>query len=279
MNEDGEDKIETRYKIESALVFNKLILTALKFTPVVLSQHMPYKELSTGRYKTQPPPKSQASLPRFILSHFSTIMYLIKTLPSTPQASEESEGADSLLYTVVQESAKILPWVMDAKKQLKAYIKILLELWSSAADNVRIAAFLAVRNVYMAGDEGIKDLCLKSIYSALLPALRVTSAHTVPALNLMKNSAAELYQLHPNLSYQHAFGYIRMLAVHLRGIVRGGQGDQAVFKAVYNWQFVHCIDFWSRVLAGACDVSREGEESPLQALIYPLVQIALGVIR
>lgn len=99
----------------------------------------------------------------------------------------------------------------------------------------------------------------------------------------MKNSAAELYQLTPNLSYQHAFGYIRMLAVHLRSVVRGGQGDKEAFRAVYNWQFVHCIDFWSRVLAGACDkqkvVENGGLASPLEPLIYPLVQIALGAIR
>ncbi len=99
----------------------------------------------------------------------------------------------------------------------------------------------------------------------------------------MKNSAAALYQLDPNLSYQHAFGYIRMLAVHLRSVVRGGQGDQDAFRAVYNWQFVHCIDFWSRVLAEACDrekaIENGGLASPLEPLIYPLVQIALGAIR
>lgn len=30
-------------------VFNKLILTALKFTPVVLNKHMPSKELASGK--------------------------------------------------------------------------------------------------------------------------------------------------------------------------------------------------------------------------------------
>ncbi len=31
------------------LVFNKLVLTALKFTPVVLAKHMPYKVSSHGK--------------------------------------------------------------------------------------------------------------------------------------------------------------------------------------------------------------------------------------
>ena len=104
----------------------------------------------------------------------------------------------------------------------------------------------------------------------------------------MKNTAAELYFLSPEKSYPHAFTFIRMLAVHLRNVVRsstsGKVGDnQEAFRAVYNWQYVHCVDFWGRVLGGASslDAQREnaGVESPLKPLIYPLTQIALGVVR
>jgi nucleolar complex protein 2 len=118
--------------------------------------------------------------------------------------------------------------------------------------------------------------------------MRLTSVHTLPSINLMKNTAAELFQLDPALSYQHAFTFIRMLAVHIRNVVRsttsgkGGEDGQA-FKAVYNWAYVHSIDFWSQVLAGAASVeaqhARGGLESPLKPLIYPLTQIALGVVR
>lgn len=50
---------------------------------------------------------------------------------------------------------------------------------------------------------------------------------------------------------------------------------------MYNWQFVHCIDFWSIVLARACDVrsNAEGSDNELKALIYPLVQVSLGSIK
>jgi hypothetical protein len=76
MNEDdSEETVPTKYVVESSLgeywqkagvnkekwrlaadyllrsnaVFNKLVLTALKFTPVVLAKHMPYKVTSHGR--------------------------------------------------------------------------------------------------------------------------------------------------------------------------------------------------------------------------------------
>ena len=54
------------------------------------------------------------------------------------------------------------------------------------------------------------------------------------------------------------------------------------FRQVYNWQYVHCVDFWCIVLARACDSQAElqrGEESELKALIYPLTQVALGGIK
>lgn len=50
---------------------------------------------------------------------------------------------------------------------------------------------------------------------------------------------------------------------------------------MYNWQFVHAIDFWSLVLSASCDkdhVAQHGE-SPLKQLMYPLIQVALGAIR
>ena len=51
---------------------------------------------------------------------------------------------------------------------------------------------------------------------------------------------------------------------------------------MYNWQYVHCVDFWAIVLARACDRQAEaerGSESELRPLIYPLVQVTLGAIK
>jgi nucleolar complex protein 2 len=51
-------------------------------------------------------------------------------------------------------------------------------------------------------------------------------------------------------------------------------------KQVYNWQYVHAIDFWSLVLARACESHGSDVKSgDMQPLIYPLVQIATGAIK
>jgi len=57
---------------------------------------------------------------------------------------------------------------------------------------------------------------------------------------------------------------------------------QEAYKNVYNWQFVHCVDFWCTVLGRACDTTAEaakGKSSELRPLIYPLVQVSLGAIK
>ena len=56
---------------------------------------------------------------------------------------------------------------------------------------------------------------------------------------------------------------------------------QEAYKQVYNWQYVHCIDFWALVLARACasQTGPESGESDLKPLIYPLVQVSLGAIK
>ena len=43
-------------------------------------------------------------------------------------------------------------------------------------------------------------------------------------------------------------------------------------QAVYNWQFIHCLDLWSRMLG---HVTHES----LRPLIYPLVQVMVGAIH
>lgn len=100
--------------------------------------------------------------------------------------------------------------------------------------------------------------------------------HTLPSINLMKNSASELYALDSTASYQQAFSFIRQLAIHLRNALKTRSAD--AFKSVYNWQYLHCIDFWSIVLGAACD-KEQPQESEMQQLIYPLVQVASGAIR
>ncbi|KAH8114877.1 Noc2-domain-containing protein [Phellopilus nigrolimitatus] len=266
MNEEDE---VLAWTIDSPSVYEKLVTTALRYTPIVLAHHVPYKKLPDNKFKPPTQTPKLKALQKLILSYFHNVLHFIDQL-----------SASDTLILAVSESAKLVPYVIGSRKAVRAYLKTCLKLWSSAEDDVRIAAFLAIRRLGSSSDEAIKDMVLKSTYLTLLRNAKSTTAHTLPSINLMKNSASELFCADHAAAYQHAFGYIRQLAVHLRNSMKVKSKD--AFKQVYNWQYVHCIDFWSLILARACDSRAEllrGQESELRALLYPLTQVALGAIK
>lgn len=180
--------------------------------------------------------------------------------------------------------AVLTPYFLSFRKFLKSFLQAVVEVWSTNTSDeaTRITAFLLVRKVAVIGDEGLKEMCLKALYAGFVKASRQTTIHTIQGINLMKNSASEVVGLPgmEKVGYQAGFNYIRQLAVHLRNSIT--HNSQESYKTVYNWQYAHCLDFWSRALAMHCDGLKEaqaGKESTLRPLIYPLVQVTLGAIR
>ncbi|THG99120.1 hypothetical protein EW026_g3172 [Hermanssonia centrifuga] len=266
MNEDNE---VLAWSIDSPAVYNKLVTTSLKYTPVVLSHHCPHKTYANGKFKGPTQTPKWKTLQKLILSYFHNAVHILTQLTD-----------NELLILALSETAKLVPYVTSSRKAMKVYLKTCLDLWSSATDDVRIAAFLSVRRLISSTDESLMDLALKNTYLTLVRACKSTSAHTLPSINLMKNSASELYTIDHAIAYQHAFGYIRQLAILLRNSLK--VKSKEAYKQVYNWQYVHCVDFWAIVLARACDRQTEaerGSESELRPLIYPLVQVTMGATK
>lgn len=264
----ADDGVDLSYSVNNAAVFNKLIMTSLKYVPVVLQHHIGYKQLPSGKYKLPSNSKKFAALQKSVQSFFSSLHRLLRTLPE-----------HKLLYVCVDESAKMIPYILQNRRLARQHAKMLLELWSTAEENVRIAAFLSLRKLAAAGDETLLELCLHGAYRGIVRGSKVMSAHSLANINLMKNSASELFAIDLNVSYQQAFGFIRQLAIHLRACLKNK--TQESYQAVYNWQYVHCIDFWSIVLSTTCDkerIAEQGQASIMQPLIYPLVQAATGAI-
>jgi nucleolar complex protein 2 len=108
----------------------------------------------------------------------------------------------------------------------------------------------------------------------------------------MGNCIVELYTLDYASAYQHAFIYIRQLALHLRtALMKHTPESMAV---VYCWQYIHCLKLWVAVLSASqkkndsIDESssklgggagKDEEANLLRSLVYPLTEIILGVCR
>ncbi|TCD60839.1 Nucleolar Complex 2 protein [Steccherinum ochraceum] len=193
-------------------------------------------------------------------------------------SNDESVGSGESLEGEDIENmdlSELVPPNVGNRKAVKLYFKECLRRWSNGDD----AAFAAVQSLASTSDATVLNAALKNTYLVLVRSCKTTTPYTIASIASMKESAADLFAMDHGAAYQHAFGYIRQLAIHLRNSMRFKSKE--AYKQVYNWQYVHSVDFWSIVLARACDREStiERGESELKALIYPLVQVALGAIK
>ncbi|KAG8674337.1 Nucleolar Complex 2 protein [Fusarium poae] len=270
LNETDEET-EQRYVINSPEVYNDILLLALKQIPTVMNHHLPIKESASGRVYVQTESRKFHTLSLLLKTYTSSIMHLLSSLSD-----------DKTLKLTLSSITPILPYLLSFKKLVKALAKSVVNFWAQPAssETTKITAFLVLRRLVVIGDKGIRETVLKAVYQGLIQGCRVTNANTIQGINLMKNSAAELWGIDQAVGYTTAFSFIRQLAIHLRNSIVHNKND--AFRIVYNWQYTHSLDFWSCVLAEHCSPMKEaeaGKESQLKLLIYPLVQVTLGAMR
>ncbi|KAI9261426.1 Noc2p family-domain-containing protein [Phascolomyces articulosus] len=265
-DEEKMEGVSLVYRIISPSVFNQLVVATMRNAPIVFNRV----------FKCGQGNKSPASAVRWQYYQSMVKLYLSNLIHLMTGLTDSD-----MLYVAVKEAEKCSAYWACFDKYAKEYLKILLNLWSnySSSDNVRIQSFLAIRSLATAPvpkatkQTTYLDLALKNIYLTFVRNCKNTNAHTLPAINLMRNLAVELYGIDQELSYKQAFVYIRQLAITLRNAMQTKTKES--YTTVYNWQFIHCIDFWANVLATNC----QDESSELRPLIYPLAQVALGTIK
>ena len=271
--EDGGQK-EHKYSISSSNVYHELLVVALENVPKVLNHHLPAKESSTtGKIRIATDTKKYRTLTPLLKSHATSIYQLMEHLSDAPT-----------IKLTLSALLPLLPYLLSFKKVLRDLIKIAVNIWSEPGSDeaARITAFLVIRRLAVISDASLREAVLKSVYQGLVKGSRNVNIHTLAGINLMKNSAAELWGLDPAIGYTTGFTYIRQLAVHLRTSITHPTKDS--YKTIYNWQYTHSLDFWSRVLSTHCSpmtnpTLKAPSASPLHPLIYPLVQITLGALR
>ncbi|RJE18086.1 nucleolar complex protein [Aspergillus sclerotialis] len=262
---------EQKYAIDDPNVYHQVLVTALNTVPKVLAHHLPVKETAAGKVKVTFDSKKFKTLTPLIKSHTSSVHQLLINL----------SDAQTLKLTL-SSIEPMLPYLLQFRKLLKVLIKTVVGIWAdvSATEATRITGFLLLRRLMVLGDAGIKETVLKSSYEGVVKGSRNTTIHTLSGVNLMKNSAAELWGIDQNVSYTTGFSFIRQLAIHLRSSITNTSKES--YKTIYNWQYVHSLDFWSRVLSQHCDglvEAKVGKQSALRPLIYPVVQITIGAMR
>lgn len=262
VSDDGEQ--EFKYSISNPEIYHKLLILGLKRVLAVFEHHLPVQESKNGKVHVATESKKFKTIAPLLRSHVSSILHLLGHL---------SDAAT--LRLTLSSTLPLLPYLLSFKKLVRDLTRAVTTVWSSPSNTeaTRIAAFLLLRRLTVIGDPGIRENVLKETYQALVKGSRNTTIHTIQGVNLMKNSASELWGLDTSVGYATAFTFIRQLAVHLRSSIRNNVKES--YKNVYNWQYVNSLDFWSRVLSAHCAAA----DAPLRPLIYPLVQVTLGAMR
>jgi len=286
-----------RYRIPSTSVFMTVLQACFDpaGAPAAFAHHL-------GARKGAPAGKggrggeATVPAPRVPLSEYTGWKRLDPLLRSFFAATLEllSQATDgSMLLYVLRGLRAYIPFLQPYERLVRRYVKTLAKMFgappatlaavsvkeatgasaTSAESAVRLAAFFRLRQMASALPHPTIDLVMKGAYMAYVRNAKFMSETTVPGVLLMSNCIAELCGVDETAAYQHAFVYLRQLALHLRAALTT-QTKESV-QTVYGWQFVNCLRVWSATLARhATDPSR-----PLFQLVYPLVQVALGTAR
>ena len=76
------------------------------------------------------------------------------------------------------------------------------------------------------------------------------------------------------MAYPTAFTFIRQLAINLRNAITTKSAETQ--RIVYCWQYIHSLDFFSRMLSQHVGADKT---AALYPLVYPVIQIALGAVK
>ncbi|EUC45825.1 hypothetical protein COCMIDRAFT_94514 [Bipolaris oryzae ATCC 44560] len=270
MNDEDSGK-SYKYSITDPDVYHQVQVTTLQLVPKVLQHHLPVKESAGGKIRVPTDTKKFRTLTPLLKSHTVSMHHLLENL------------ADAKTLKMTLDSlSNLLPYVLSFKKIIREVTRSVAAVWADSSNNdgTRVSAFLVLRRLLVIADPSIREAVLKQTYQGLVKGARNTTVHNVQGINLMKNTASELWGIDPTVGYTTGFGFIRQLAIHLRTSITNKTKDS--YKTVYNWQYIHSLDFWSRVVSMHCESLREaeaGKASPLRPLIYPVVQVTLGAMR
>jgi nucleolar complex protein 2 len=197
---------------------------------------------------------------------------------STLHVLNESKEPE-LLAELLKALSKYLRYLTPFPRISEFMLKTLEALWSAPSDSedyqhVRLHAFMRLRQLALVLPFPFIEDVLKKSYLGYSRRAKFGTASNLPTLTFLGNCLVELYNLDYHSSYQHAFVYIRQLALLLRSAMQNKTTE--AISQVYCWQFIHCAKLWVAVLSSAAE---HDDGALMQSLIYPMVEILLGTVR
>uniref|UniRef100_A0A914HKD5 Nucleolar complex protein 2 homolog n=1 Tax=Globodera rostochiensis TaxID=31243 RepID=A0A914HKD5_GLORO len=183
--------------------------------------------------------------------------------------------SDYVLLSTLRVVTDLVDLYLHFPKLCKGLVKVLVHFWSRKTEEVRCVAFVALCKMVRLDPEYF-PVVYKSSYTAYIANCKLVEEGTLPFINFMQRSLAEMTFLHPTQAYQYAFVYIRQFAIHLRNAMIAKRKD--LIQTVYNWQFVKGLQLWTLVICEGAKrfqptTSSDQNVNWFRELIHPLVEI------
>ncbi|GMH21716.1 hypothetical protein Nepgr_023558 [Nepenthes gracilis] len=154
---------------------------------------------------------------------------------------------------------------------LRKYIKVALHFWGTGGGALPVASFLFLRDLCIRLGSDCLDECFKGVYKAYVLNSQFVNATKLQHIHFLGNCVIELFGVDLPTAYQHAFIFIRQLAMILREALN--MKTTEAFRKVYEWKYINCLELWTEAICAYCS------EADFQPLAYPLTQIISGVAR
>ena len=255
----GDPNSLVAFKVEGGPIFNGVIQLCVLHIQQAIRTFLGLKD--TKGFKDLKKNKKFSKLRNCLKGYLIDLTNLIENVSST-----------NIMTVLLKHLHQLCAMLTNFPTITKPILKRLIVIWStSEEETVRVLAFLCILKITHAQQARYLNDVLKTMYLAYVKNSKFVSPNTLPCINFMRRSLTEMFALDLNVSYQHAFLYIRQLAIHLRNAVVLQKKDS--FRYVYNWQYVNSMKLWADVLS----VTYNKEQ--LRPLIYPLVSVTHGVIK
>ena len=158
----------------------------------------------------------------------------------------------------------------------KKFMRAVLAIFGDSANEeprTKFEAYLFLRRMAMDVPDMGFERTLNGLYRTFASNAKFVNHASLPRIAFMAGCIADCVGIDQIKAYPIAFQHIRQMAIMLKAALTAKSAETV--QTVYSWQFLNCADVWIRVLsAHAAD-----ENAPLRPLVYPLVQVLVGVVK
>ena len=253
-----EERTACIFKVDGGAVFNAVVqMCVLDLLPALRK----YLNLTSGSLSHTNPVKCKrwVKVKTLIRAYAVDLLQLLGGIAST-----------NISTILLKHIHQMTPFIICFPNVTKQFLKKMISLWGTGEETVRVVAFMCILRATTIQQRTLLDQNLRLMYMAYIQNTKFVSPTTLPGISFMRRSLTEMFLLDENVSYHHAFLYIRQLAIHLRNAITLQKKES--IQAVYNWQFISSLSLWVELLGSS-------SKQALQPLLYPVVQVTIGAIK